>query len=130
MFILANELEKGGQFLESTGLYATLAAASAAVFVLAYLGRAVENYVRHLHGKPYLPYSQPRFVISTIGFILVADGFIMGVVFAQRVPLWLTSLTVSAGLLCLIVSAAMSIVQHMRQSARDRQGGGRAQRSR
>lgn len=97
------------------GPYATLAAVSVAVFLLCYLVRAVENYVRHLHKKSYLHYSNPRFILSTIGFMLVADGFVIGGLFAQRLPLRTAMLTVTAGIICLIIGAMLSLRPYVRE---------------
>jgi hypothetical protein len=117
---LANDLEKSDRFLEQVGLYPTLAMVSLGVFVLSYLVRAVENYVRHLHGKPYLHYGQPRFVLTTVGCILVVDGFVIGWVFQERLQLHVPWVTVSAGLLCLITSGALSVWAHLRRPIQPR----------
>ena len=121
MLLLASELEKLQEFLLQKGLYPTLAVTSLAVFVLSYLARAVENYIRHLHKKPYLHYGSPRFIIATIGYILVVDGFVIGTAFEGRLSLLVASVTTSCGLLCLIVAAAMSLVPHVRQVRRLRE---------
>ena len=119
MFILAQQdLEKTGQFLEEVGLYPTVVLAAVAVFLLAYLARAVENYVRHLHKKSYLPYTSPRFLLTVAGCALVLDGFLVANVFQQRLPLHVAAVTTSAGLLCLITSSILSIVPHIRQMRR------------
>ncbi len=110
METLANDLEP----IEAFGLYPTLAVVSAGVFALAQLARAVENYIRHLHKKPYLPPASPRFLISTAGYVLVADGFVIGGVFSHRLPLLVATLTISAGLLCLIASIVLSVVPYLR----------------
>ena len=94
---------------------------SVGVFVLSYIARAVENYIRHLHNKPYLHYGSPRFIIATIGYILVADGFLIGTAFEVRLELHVATVTTLAGLLCLIVAAAMSLVPHIRQVRRIRE---------
>jgi len=119
--LLASELEKLREFLLDTGLYPVLVIVSLGVFVLSYIARAVENYIRHLHKKPYLHYGSPRFILATIGYILVADGFLIGAAFETRLPLHTASVTISAGLLCLIVAAAMSLVPHVRQVRRLRE---------
>jgi len=113
VFLLANDVAKARGFFESAGLYSTLAATSAGVFLLVYLARAVENYVRHLHHKPYLPYSQPRFVVATAGYILIADGLVAGGAFPGWLPLWTATAAISAGLVCLIASVVMSIVANI-----------------
>lgn len=115
MFILASELERTSDLAEKAGLYPTLAAVSVGVFVLAFLIRAVENYIRHLHKKPYLPYANPRFIVSTIGFILVTDGFVIGGIFSQRLPLGTATMTISAGLVCLIASLVMWVIPAVRE---------------
>lgn len=120
LMLAARDIEKTSRFLERVGLYPTIAAVGVAVFVLAYLIRAVENYVRHLHHKPYLPYSNPRFILSTIGGILVADGFVIGFFFEGRLQLHVATVTISAGLLCFIVSVAMSVVPLVRSVRRVR----------
>lgn len=106
------------QDLEDVGLYPTIVLAAVAVFLLAYLARAVENYIRHLHKKPYLPYSNPRFLLTVVGCALVLDGFLVANVFQQRLPLHVAAVTTSAGLLCLITSGVLSIVPHIRQMRR------------
>jgi hypothetical protein len=117
--ILAGEdLEKALQLLERVGLYPTIVLATVAVFVLAYLARAVENYIRHLHKKPYLPYGNVRFVLTVAGCAMVIDGFLIGGVFEGRLKLYVATVTTSAGLLCLIVSGLLSIVPHIRQIRR------------
>ncbi len=121
MPLLASELEKLREFLLDTGLYPVLVIVSLGVFVLSYIARAVENYIRHLHKKPYLHYGSPRFILATIGYILVADGFLIGAAFETRLPLGTASVTISAGLLCLIVAVAMSLVPHIRQVRRLRE---------
>ena len=121
MLPLAGELGELREFLLKTGLYPCLAVVSVGVFVLSYIARAIENYIRHLHKKEYLHYSSPRFILATIGYILVADGFLIGAAFETRLPLGTASVTVSAGLLCLIVAAAMSLVPHIRQVRRIRE---------
>jgi len=118
LFVLANDIQKTSHWLERAGLYPTIVAVSVGVFVLAYLGRAVENYIRHLHRKPYLPYSNPRFILTVAGCALVADGFLVGFVFQERLPLHAATVTTSAGLLCLIASLIMSIVPYVRQIRR------------
>jgi hypothetical protein len=119
MAILAGEtLEEFSKFVENVGLYPTIAAASIAVFILAYLIRAVENYVRHLHRKSYLPYSSPRFILTAVGCALVVDGFLVNLPFQERLSLHVGTVTTSAGLLCLITSDILSIVPHIRQMRR------------
>ncbi len=110
--------------VKDAGPYATLAVVSGLVFLLCYLVRAVENYVRHLHRKSYLHYSTPRFVLSTIGFVLIADGFVIAGFFTQRLPLPTAVLTVTAGIICLIISLLLS----MRPYAREVKGLRREQR--
>ena len=118
LLVLANDIAKSSHFLERAGLYPTIAAVSVGVFILAYLGRAVENYIRHLHRKPYLPYSNPRFILTVGGCALGADGFLVGFVFQERLPLHAATVTTSAGLLCLIASLIMSVVPYVRQIRR------------
>ncbi|MBN2584473.1 MAG: hypothetical protein JXL80_15535 [Planctomycetes bacterium] len=115
MWILASELERFQEFLLDAGLYPTLAATSVAVFALSYMARTVENYIRHLHKKPYLHYGSPRFILATIGYILIADGFVIGTAFEARLDLHVATVTTSCGLLCLIVAAVLSLVPHVRQ---------------
>jgi len=122
LLVLANDIQKTSHFLERAGLYPTIVAVTVAVFVLAYLGRAVENYIRHLHRKPYLPYSNPRFILTVAGCALVADGFLVGFVFQERLPLHAATVTTSAGLLCLIAGLVLSIVPYVRQVRRLRAG--------
>ena len=121
MPLLASELEKLREFLLDTGLYPVLAIVSVGVFVLSYIARAIENYIRHLHKKPYLHYGSPRFIIATIGYILVAAGLLIGTAFEVRLELHVASVTLLAGLLCLIVAAVMSLVPHVRQVRRVRE---------
>ncbi|NLX58207.1 MAG: hypothetical protein GXY74_03855 [Phycisphaerae bacterium] len=115
MWILASELEQLQEFLIRAGLYPTLAVVSLAVFALSYMARAVENYVRHLHKKPYLHYGSPRFIIATVGYILIVDGFVIGTAFEDRLDLHVASATLAVGLLCVIVAAVLSLVPHVRQ---------------
>ena len=126
LLVLANDIQKTSHFLERAGLYPTIVAVTVAVFVLAYLGRAVENYIRHLHRKPYLPYSNPRFILTAAGCALVADGFLVGFVFQERLPLHAATVATSAGLLCLIVSLILSVVPYVRQIRRVRSGRAKA----
>jgi len=122
LLVLANDIQKTSHWLEREGLYPTIVAVTVGVFVLAYLARAVENYIRHLHRKPYLPYSNLRFILTVAGCALVADGFLVGFVFQERLPLHVATVTTSAGLLCLITSVVLSIVPYVRQIRRVRSG--------
>jgi hypothetical protein len=115
MPILASDLTKAMDVLARAGPLATLAVAGAGIVVLAYLARAVENYIRHLHHKSYLPFASPRFLIAVAGYCLVADGFLIGGVFDLPFPLPVATITVSAGLILLITSAVLSIVPLIRQ---------------
>jgi hypothetical protein len=115
MLILASDLTKAIDVLNRAGPLATLAAASAGIIVLAHLARAVENYIRHLHHKSYLPFASPRFLIAVAGYVLVADGFLIGGVFDRIFPLQASWITVSAGLILLITSAVLSVLPLIRQ---------------
>ncbi len=106
------------QSIEQLGLYPTIALATVGVFVLAYLIRGVENYIRHLHGKTYLPFAAPRFLLTIVGCALVLNGFLISSIFQQRLPLHAAAVTTSCGLLCLIASGVWSIVPHIRQMRR------------
>jgi hypothetical protein len=115
VIVAQSELEKANRLLESAGLYPTLVLAGLAVVVLALVLRLLENAVRHLHGKPYLPLASPRFILTVAGCALVVDGFLLAVVFESRLPLYVATVTTSAGLLCLIASAALSVAASMRR---------------
>lgn len=118
MVLLASDITEWAHALEHVPVLPAVAALSVAVFVLAYLIRAVENYVRHLHRKGYLPYSNPRFILTTLGCILVADAALAGIFFEGRLPLGTATVAASAGLLCFIVSVAMSLVPYVREVRR------------
>lgn len=122
MLILANDVEKLEEMLLEAGPYATLAVASAAVLFLAHLSRAVENYVRYLHKKPYLPFTSPRFLVMTAGFIAVADGALVALVFESRLPLETGWVAITAGIVLLLASAAMSVVPYIREVRKIRDG--------
>ena len=113
--LAARDLEKTSDFLEQVGVYPTLALVTVGVFVVAYVIRGAENYVRHLHGKSYLAFANPRFVLTVIGCALVADGFVVWSVFVDRLEVHVAPVTTSAGLLCLIASLAWSIALHVRR---------------
>lgn len=115
MPILASDLTRGYDLLTRAGPLPTLALASAAIVVLAYLARGVENYIRHLHHKSYLHFASPRFLVALAGYCLVADGFLIGGVFDRYFPLPAATITVSAGLILLIVSAVLSVLPLIRQ---------------
>ncbi len=115
MPILASDLTRGLDLLNRAGPLPTLALASAAIVVLAYLARAIENYIRHLHHKSYLHFASPRFLIALAGYVLVADGFLIGGVFDQAFPLPAATITVSAGLILLITSVVLSVLPLIRQ---------------
>ena len=116
MLLLGNDIEKMVQTMERAGPYATVAVVGAAVLLVVYLSRAIENYVRHLHKKPYLPYSTPRFIISTLGFMLVAAAFVVLGVFESRLPLHTGTVTLVAGILLLILSTVLSLRPYWRQA--------------
>jgi hypothetical protein len=113
MPILASDLTRVIDLLNRAGPLPTLALASAAIVVLAYLARAVENYIRHLHHKSYLHFASPRFLVAVAGYCLVADGFLIGGVF--EFPLPVATIAVSAGLILLITSAVLSVLPLIRQ---------------
>jgi hypothetical protein len=118
LILAARDLERTSHFLEEVGLYPTIALVTVGVFVLAYVIRGAENYVRHLHGKSYLAFASPRFILTVIGCALVANGFIVWSVFVDRLPAHAAPVTTSAGLLCLIASLAWSIALHVRRIRR------------
>ena len=118
LMLAARDLEKTSHFLEEVGLYPTIAMVTVGVFVLAYVIRGAENYVRHLHGKSYLAFANPRFILTVIGCALVADGFVVWSVFVDRLPAHVAPVTTSSGLLCLIASLAWSISVHVRRIRR------------
>jgi hypothetical protein len=125
MPILGNDILKVEQLMTRAGLFVTLTAVSLGVFAVVYLARAVENYIRHLHKKSYLPFGSARFMIMTLGFILVADGAFIGFFFSERLPLEASWVTISAGLVLLIASAVMSLLPTMRQVRQIHEGGPR-----
>lgn len=114
--VFAAETQGLSRMALNAGPYVTLAIVSVAVFLLCYLVRAVENYIRHLHRKTYLHYANPRFILSTAGFMLVADGFVIGGLFAERLPLRTAMLTVTAGLVCLLLSTIWSVRPYVREA--------------
>ena len=129
VWMLANDIAEASRYLDRVGPYPTLAVVSLAVLLLAYLSRAAENYVRHLHKKPYLPYSNPRFILTVIGGVLIADGFLIGFFFEGRLELHVATLTLSGGLLCLILSGVLSVIVRVRDVRRTRAASGGKGRS-